>query len=449
MLKKFENLFSKTQKLLDILILLFSWLFAYYIRFNFFKGSQSDLEFFFLCLAPFVCIITYWNIYKEGLYYSQRLNSLYSELLKTFKANLKSVVYIVLIFYFFLDNRVSRSTIVLYWGVSTFLLVFSKGAIRIYLKSLRIHDRNLRHIVLVGNNPTLLNYIEKIKNYKESGLKIRSWYDSDNFAKEHGYNDKLAKGDLYVMSYLNDDKHKEQEFLKKHYSDVTPIIIIPDLSYSLIGHKIEDFWGIPLVTYNKPTFNPLELFLKDVIDRIVVLIGLIAISPLFVLIAILVKLTSKGPIFYGQERITQDGRTFKMWKFRTMTVAKNGEDKEEWQSKNNVRITKIGNILRRSSLDEIPQFLNILFGEMSLVGPRPERTHFVDKFKNEIPNYMLRHKMKAGLTGWAQVNGLRGDTSLVDRVEYDLYYIKNWSIWFDVKIILLTFVKGFINKNAY
>jgi lipopolysaccharide/colanic/teichoic acid biosynthesis glycosyltransferase len=164
-----------------------------------------------------------------------------------------------------------------------------------------------------------------------------------------------------------------------------------------------------------------------------------------------VKLSSTGPIFFGQERIGLDGRRFKMWKFRSMKVDGhvNAENIPGWTVKDDPRKTKFGSFLRASSLDELPQLWNVFVGDMSLVGPRPEQPYYVEKFRHEIPAYMLRHKMKAGITGWAQVNGWRGDTSLHERIECDLYYIRNWSLWFDVKILFLTFWKGFINKNAY
>ena len=160
-------------------------------------------------------------------------------------------------------------------------------------------------------------------------------------------------------------------------------------------------------------------------------------------------MTSKGPILYGQERMGLDGSKFIMWKFRTMNLALKNEDQTTWTSKNNPRVTTLGAILRKSSLDELPQLWNVFLGEMSLVGPRPERPQFVHQFKNDIPDYMLRHKMKAGITGLAQINGLRGDTCLETRITYDIKYIKTWSIFLDIKIIFKTFFNGFFNKNAY
>ena len=179
------------------------------------------------------------------------------------------------------------------------------------------------------------------------------------------------------------------------------------------------------------------------------LFGIILFSPLMLLTAALIKLTSPGPIIYSQERIGLHNRPFKMFKFRSMEVQPESEEKKAWTVKNDPRVTPIGKFMRHTSIDELPQLFNILKGNMSLVGPRPERPFFVEKFREEIPRYMVKHQVRPGLTGWAQVNGYRGDTSIRKRIEYDLYYIENWSIGLDIKIIFLTFFKGFINKNAY
>ena len=167
------------------------------------------------------------------------------------------------------------------------------------------------------------------------------------------------------------------------------------------------------------------------------------------LMCVIIKLTSPGPLIYKQERVGLHNQTFRMYKFRSMEVQPESEEKKAWTVKNNPRVTPIGKFMRHTSIDELPQLFNILKGNMSLVGPRPERPFFVEKFREEIPRYMVKHQVRPGLTGWAQVNGYRGDTSIRKRIEYDLYYIENWSIGLDIKIIFLTFFKGFINKNAY
>ena len=220
--------------------------------------------------------------------------------------------------------------------------------------------------------------------------------------------------------------------------------IIPSRPYT------EDLVGLPVVNIRYvPLSNTFNNVVKRTFDFVCSLFGIILISPLLLLITILIKTTSKGPLIFSQERIGLHNKPFKMYKFRTMKVQTEEEEKEAWTVKDDPRVTKIGRILRKTSLDELPQLFNILKGEMSIVGPRPERPFFVEKFKEEIPRYMIKHQVRPGLTGWAQVNGLRGDTSIKKRIEYDLYYIENWTFSFDIRIMFLTIFKGFINKNAY
>ena len=190
-------------------------------------------------------------------------------------------------------------------------------------------------------------------------------------------------------------------------------------------------------------------YIKRIIDILLSGLAIIILSPLLLILCIAIKLDSPGPIFFAQERIGLGNKPFKMYKFRSMGVQDPKKEAKEWTTKNDARVTPVGRIIRKTSLDELPQFWNVLKGDMSLIGPRPERPLFVEKFKEEIPRYMIKHQVRPGITGWAQVNGFRGDTSIRSRIEHDLYYIENWSLGLDIKILFLTFFKGFVNKNAY
>ena len=190
-------------------------------------------------------------------------------------------------------------------------------------------------------------------------------------------------------------------------------------------------------------------FIKRAMDIVGSLLCIALFSPIMLAAAIAVKLSSPGPLIFKQERVGLHNRTFKMYKFRSMTVQKASEEVSKWTTKNDVRVTPVGRFIRKTSIDELPQLFNVLKGDMSLIGPRPERPFFVDKFKEEIPRYMIKHQVRPGMTGWAQVNGLRGDTSIRKRIELDLFYIENWSVSFDIRILFLTVFKGFVNKNAY
>ena len=226
---------------------------------------------------------------------------------------------------------------------------------------------------------------------------------------------------------------------------------VPDYN-SLIPSRpyTEDMMGLPVINIRYvPLSNAGNAFLKRVMDVAGSVFGIIITSPILLIVALLIKITSPGPIIFKQERVGLHNKSFYMYKFRSMELQPEEDEKKAWTVKNDPRVTPIGKFIRRTSIDELPQLFNILKGDMSLVGPRPERPLFVEKFKEEIPRYMIKHQVRPGLTGWAQVNVYRGDTSILKRIEYDLYYIENWTVGLDVKIILLTFITGFVNKNAY
>ena len=220
--------------------------------------------------------------------------------------------------------------------------------------------------------------------------------------------------------------------------------IIPTRPYT------EDLLGLPVINIRYvPLSNTFNALIKRLTDIIGAVVCIIVFSPLMLASAILVKTTSQGPLIFKQERVGLHNKPFKMYKFRTMYVQTEEEEKKGWTQKNDPRVTRVGAILRKTSLDEFPQLFNVLKGDMSLVGPRPERPQYVEKFREEIPRYMIKHQVRPGMTGWAQVNGYRGDTSIQKRIECDLYYIENWTLGLDFKILFLTVFKGFINKNAY
>jgi Undecaprenyl-phosphate glucose phosphotransferase len=460
MLKNYERTFETLQKLIDALIVALAWLGSYYFRFNLLPNAQIGISFIFFKATLFLIVVTLYFFSKYGLYTSQRMKSRSDEIFNIFKANLFSTLAFVVILYFFAENRLSRSVLVLYFISSIFLLTLSRMLIRNFLRSLRRQGKNLRHVLLIGHGEPIENYVQTINSFKDAGIKFKGWIDSKGLASKYQINEiektldqarKELNPDSIVVCYTGDDSQKMDKIVRDYHNDIIPLQILPDLTYSFVGYKIEDCAGIPIMHVNQPNFSNIDMTAKRILDVISTGLGLLFISPLLFLIALGVKLSSPGPIFYGQERVGLDGRTFKMWKFRSMKVAtdKDANNVPGWTVKDDPRKTKFGSFIRATSLDELPQLWNVFVGDMSLVGPRPEQTFYVEKFRHEIPAYMLRHKMKAGITGWAQVNGWRGDTSLHKRIECDIYYIRNWSLWLDIKIIFLTFWKGFINKNAY
>jgi exopolysaccharide biosynthesis polyprenyl glycosylphosphotransferase len=425
-----------------------TWLSLYFLRFHFFEGDPGP-EYIFQKAGLVLVLISAYFFSREGLYESYRLSTRQKEILQIFKANLTSVVAFIVLLYFVSDKRLSRVVMLGYTLFSTLLIVSFRMTVRAYLRGLRIKGKNLRSIFLVGNGWIIEDFVKTLNASPDAGIHFVGWIDSGGLAEKFGIQNWTAnidevrrslKPDQIVVGYMGDETSKVQEFLKNHFNDVTPITVLPDLSYSFVGYKIDYVAGLPALVVNQPDFSESDVFLKRVFDFSAALLGILVISPLLFILSCLVKLTSPGPIFFGQERIGLDGKKFKMWKFRSMKVT--AEQESTWTVADDPRRTVFGTFLRKTSLDELPQLWNVLVGDMSLVGPRPEQPHFVDKFRHEIPAYMLRHKMKAGITGWAQVNGWRGDTSIHERISCDLYYIKNWSLWLDLKILFLTFWKG-------
>ena len=307
-------------------------------------------------------------------------------------------------------------------------------------------------------------YIDRIKSNPQWGLKVHGIFDdlvSDNFEyrgiKKIGtlsdlaaYLEKTSLDEVAITLNLN-EYHKLEQIVAICEKSGVHTKFVPDY-YNFISTNpyTEDLDGLPVINIrNVPLTNTMNKLIKRLIDIIGSIIALILFSPIMLIVAILVKKSSPGPIIFAQERIGLGNKPFKMYKFRSMGVQDPKKEAKEWTTKNDVRVTPVGRVIRKTSLDELPQFWNVLKGDMSLIGPRPERPLFVEKFKEEIPRYMIKHQVRPGITGWAQVNGFRGDTSIRSRIEHDLYYIENWSLGLDIKILFLTFFKGFVNKNAY
>jgi putative colanic acid biosynthesis UDP-glucose lipid carrier transferase len=229
------------------------------------------------------------------------------------------------------------------------------------------------------------------------------------------------------------------------------LAMVPDLFQLdlLLNARVSDVDGLPVLHLLDEAPFDIRYVAKRAIDIAFSAAALIMLAPVLGLIAVAVKASSRGPVFYQQERMSLNGQTFRMLKFRSMPVGTESRSGAVWAKPGENRATRVGAFLRRTSLDELPQFFNVLLGDMSVVGPRPERPVFIEQFRHEVPYYMLRHKMKAGITGWAQIHGWRGDTSIHKRIEYDLYYIQNWSLRLDLKIMAMTVFKGFVHQNAY
>lgn len=352
----------------------------------------------------------------------------------------------------------------LFFFINFIFGLISRYIIRKVLKENRKRGYNIKHTVFVGFSTSAAAYIDRIKSNPQWGLEVHGIFD-DTVSEKFEYRGVKRIGTLGdLASYLENtsldevaitlnlnEYHKLERIVAICEKSGVHTKFVPDY-YNFISTNpyTEDLEGLPVINIrNVPLTNTMNRIIKRGMDIIGSIIALILFSPIMLVVAILVKRSSPGPILFTQERIGLGNQPFKMYKFRSMGVQDPKKEAKQWTTKNDARVTPVGKIIRKTSLDELPQFWNVLKGDMSLIGPRPERPLFVEKFKEEIPRYMIKHQVRPGITGWAQVNGFRGDTSIRGRIEHDLYYIENWSLGLDIKILFLTVFKGFVNKNAY
>ena len=366
----------------------------------------------------------------------------YSEELKNFSRSM--------FFYFFLINIVLEE--------------MERLWIRAFLRSIRKKGYNQKHILLVGYSKAAEQYIDRIRQNPQWGYQVRGILD-DNIARGTMYKGVKVIGSIGNLAYILPENKLDEIAITlglEEYYKLGKIVaeceksgvhtkFIPDYGNIIPTRPYtEDLMGLPVINIRYvPLSNTFNAMVKRMTDIVGSLICIVIFSPVMLVSAALVKATSKGPLIFKQERVGLHNKPFWMYKFRTMYVQTEEEEKKGWTQKNDPRVTSVGKFLRKTSLDEFPQLFNVLKGDMSLVGPRPERPQYVEKFREEIPRYMIKHQVRPGMTGWAQVNGYRGDTSIKKRIEHDLYYIENWTLGLDLKILFLTVFKGFINKNAY
>jgi putative colanic acid biosynthesis UDP-glucose lipid carrier transferase len=358
----------------------------------------------------------------------------------------------------------SRSWIGL-WFVSTWLtLVGARVVMRIILRWLRSSGYNHRHIVIVGTGEQAAVVADRLRSSSWFGLEISALFGTNTDKLPSWLKNKKIISDIVELRNYVDQggvdqvwislPHSEEATIRKVISaldgSVAEIRYVPDIfEYQLMHHSLSEIAGVPVVNISYSAIDGMNEVIKTIEDYVLSAILLILASPVMLLIAIGVKLSSPGPILYRQRRVGWNGHEFTMYKFRSMPVEAEKETGPVWANQVDKRATRFGSFLRKTSLDELPQLFNVLQGKMSLIGPRPERPMFVEKYKDEIPHYMKKHLVKAGLTGWAQVHGWRGNTCLHTRIEHDLYYIENWSLWLDIKIIIMTIFRGLVHKNAY
>ncbi len=451
----------------DVLMTIASWLIAYYIRFQtdlipITKGVPSFWIYWEL-MAP---ILILWVIIFHvcGLYHARRGSSLADEFVSIFQAITFGTIMLGTLNFFYRQYSYSRLVFLYFWAINIFTVGLSRSLLRDLIAYARSKGYNLRHILIAGAGNLGRELAQRANTYTELGLNVIGFVDDDPHKIGKTIEGSRVLGHLDHIPRLIQEKGVQQLFIAlpmtahKRILDILASVdqecvdvkFIPDLmQYMSLRSGVEELDGIPIVNLRETPIQGWNSVLKRGFDIVFSILFLILSAPLMALLVILIKLSSPGPILYKQKRMGLDGHVFYMYKFRSMRVDAEQKSGAVWAKKHDTRRTKIGALMRCTSLDELPQFVNVLKGDMSLVGPRPERPPFVQKFRHKVPNYMLRHRVKSGITGWAQINGWRGNTSIEKRIEYDLYYIQNWSVLFDLKILIMTIWRGMISKNAY
>ncbi len=467
MLKRHQNLIGGLAGLLDVTIIVAAWLLSYWLRFSWpvIPVTKGFPEFSaYVALTPFVALLWLAVFASLRVYQFSRSFEPMKEMQALLKAHGLALLLFFTLTYLFEAYKYSRLVTLYFGALSAVGLVAGRLLVRSAFRAMRLRGFNLRSIVIVGEGPAVERLVDRIDGFPELGLRVRGIVTHESsgtvgvagkpvlghFPDIAGIIEQSRADEVLIALPWSqqDEVSRILELLKDETVDVR---LVPDVhAYVTLGCEVEDFDGLPVVRINDSPLIGWYAAAKRALDIVVASVALILLSPLLLVIAALVKLLGgPGPVLYRQERMGLDGRTFEMLKFRSMRADAEDKTGAVWARETDDRRTVLGTILRKTSLDELPQLWNVLCGEMSLVGPRPERPVFVHKFRKEIPHYMLRHKVKAGITGWAQVNGWRGNTSLRRRIECDLYYIQNWSLALDLKILTLTLWKGFVNKNAY
>ncbi len=468
MFKQHPQLFHISLIIGDFLLTFSAFIIAFYLRFysGFFTviAIPDYSDYFLLCLvAPVFAVIVFHLL---DVYQTRRIESIFIDLLPVLNTSIILVLLLSALTFFYRETSFSRLTFLLF-GIIFFLLVsIERIFIRSALKYLRTRGFNVKRLLLIGAGEIADRVIESLMKNKSFGYQVVGVVDDQQensyYPKPHGVKIIGRTKELNKIVHEQDIDKVIITLPVRAYDKICRIVdkcehegieseIVPDY-FKIIQQKtkVKNLDGLPIVSIRSlPTDEMGYTVAKRVFDVAFSSMVLILGAPLLLGIVLAVKLTSPGPVFFCQERIGINRRRFKMYKFRTMRVAPEQESDVTWTTSNDNRRTWVGTFLRKSSLDELPQFWNVLRGDMSIVGPRPERPYFAQQFKDRFPKYMVRHQIKTGITGWAQVNGWRGDTSIQKRLEFDLYYLENWSFLFDLKIIGLTMFKSINDNNAY
>ena len=471
MIKDNQRFLNNLHVLLDVLIICASYALAWLLTIvaPIFPAGHGVLppQVYFAALIPIVpaYLLLYWAFH---LYEPKRTHSKRAELWHICQACAVGLMLLTSVLFAFRRSgyfgNFSTRMLVAFSIIDITLTTIERFGIRYILSRLRRKGFNQKHVMLVGFSDASDQFIDACRRNPDWGYHIYGIVD-DIAEVGEGYKGVRVVGRISELEHILAQNTIDEIAITlplAAYAKLDGIVhvceksgvhtkFIPD--YNNIIHSkpvTEDMDGLPVINIrNVPLTDPVKATAKRAVDICGALVGIILFSPIMLVVAILIKLTSPGPIIFKQERVGLHNKPFMMYKFRSMVQQTEADEKKGWTVPGDPRVTRVGRFIRKTSIDEFPQFFNVLAGQMSLIGPRPERTQFVEMFKEEIPRYMIKHQVRPGMTGWAQVNGLRGDTSIYERVKYDIWYIENWTMSLDVKILFLTIFKGFVNKNAY
>ncbi len=463
MFTRFQRFYNSIKLLADVVTLAAAFGLAYFTRFSGLLAFEvrPPLEDTWVILT--VALVVFPLTFRQAnLYTTNRARSHVSEVFEVFKATILATTLLIALTFFFYE-RYSRATIA-FFVVYAFVSVSGVRLLfRAIFNALRRRGFNEKRILIVGAGELGQRVVDTIESHKELGFTISGLLTRRpekvgatvkgrpvlGLFADLGEVLEQQRIDQVILALPLEDQPLLKPLMEQLALHTVDVKMVPDLfNYVTLRGGLEEFGGLPIISLQGAPLDGWNRIAKRAFDISFSVLALVLAAPVMLVVAVLVKLTSRGPIFYGQERMGMDGRLFHMHKFRTMRVDAEASGAQFAQA-DDPRRTPIGAFLRRFSLDELPQLINVLVGDMSLVGPRPERPVFIAEFKKQIPKYHLRHMVKSGITGWAQINGLRGNTSIQERIDYDLYYIENWSLLFDLKILARTAMGGFLSKNAY
>ena len=462
MFNRLQRFWTSIKVAIDVVMLTLAFALAYVTRFDLLHGRPLPPVRETVVTLALVLVLFPVAYRQSRLYATNRVRTHLEEVFELFKATITGSLVLVALTYFGRE-RYSRLTLGLFAGYSFLLVATTRVLFRIWLESLRRKGLNLKSILLVGAGELGERVVETIDRHRELGFRVTGVLSRDLLlpgttvrgAPVVGTADDLEQAlrerpvDQVILALPSEDMPLIKLLMERLALHTVDVKIVPDLfQYVTLYGGLEEFGGLPIVSLQGGPLEGWNLVAKRAFDVLFSALALLILSPLILLTALAVKLTSPGPVLYRQERMGMDGAVFRILKFSTMRMGSE-QAGPRMATAGDDRRTAVGALLRRTSLDELPQLFNVLRGDMSLVGPRPERPVFIEEFKRQIPKYHLRHKVKSGITGWAQINGLRGQTSIQKRIEYDLYYIENWSLLLDLKILVRTALGGFLSRNAY